>query len=142
MFVIREYRYQDLERILRMDGIPSQRRKDKFKFLECDNGPFYCYVAEEEEHGYIWGFIVMEDLRDNFSHYMVQINVATRRKGIGRKLVERVFEKIGHGGHISLCVNTDNKGAITFYESLGFKRSGFTEGYRKNQNKFWYQIDL
>jgi ribosomal protein S18 acetylase RimI-like enzyme len=84
----------------------------------------------------------MEDLGDEVSHYMVQVNSAEKRKGIGRQLVQRVFEKIGPGGHVSLCVNTDNETAIKFYESLGFKRSGFTEGYRKGQNKFWYQIDL
>ena len=137
---IREYKHGDLELILHeMDGKGSGRRQDKFKLVESSDA-FCCYVAEENCK--IKGFVIMEDLRDGVSHYMVQINVAEKRKGIGRKLVEKVFEKIGEGGHISLCVNSDNKEAIKFYEALGFKKSGFIEGYRKHQDKFWYSFDL
>ena len=137
---IREYQHKDLEFILhKMDDHYSKRREDKFKLVE-NSDAFYCYVAEEDSR--ILGFIIMESLGDNVSHYMVQINAALKRQGIGRRLVQRVFEKIGRGGHISLCVNTDNDAAIKFYEALGFMRSGFTEGYRKGQNKYWYQLDL
>jgi ribosomal protein S18 acetylase RimI-like enzyme len=137
-FIVQEYNHKDFEEVLNMDGRPSKRRADKFKLLECSDA-FYCYVAREGRR--IVGFIIMEDLGDGISHYMVQVNSTEKRKGIGRRLVQEVFQRIGHGGHISLCVNTDNETAIRFYESLGFKRSGFTEGYRKGQNKFWYQID-
>ena len=137
--LVREYRHEDYGKILNMDGRPSKRREDKLKSVE-SSGSFYCYVAQEE--GKLVGFIIMEDLGDKVSHYMVQVNSSERRKGIGRQLVKRVFERIGPGGHVSLCVNTDNDAAISFYESLGFSRSGFTEGYRKGQDKFWYKIDL
>ena len=136
---IREYQQKDLEHMLMIDGRSSQRRKDKLRLVECSPA-FACYVAEQNEK--IIGFIIMEDLGDGISYYMAQINVAEKRKGIGRQLVKKVFSNLGPGTHISLCVNTDNETAIQFYESLGFQRSGFTEGYRKNQNKFWYQIDL
>lgn len=138
--IIREYKHEDLEFILhRMDGRYSKRRADKFKLVEnCD--AFYCYVAEEDSK--IKGFIIMEDLGDNTSHYMVQINVAKKRKGIGTLLVKHIFKKIGQGGHISLCVNINNEDAIKFYENLGFVKSGYTNGYRKNQNKLWYRIEL
>ena len=134
----REYLHEDLEKVLNIDWKPSKRRADKFRLLESSES-FYCYVAEEGQR--IIGFVIMEDLGDGVSHYMAQINSAEKRRGIGRKLVQRVFERIGNGGHVSLCVNTDNETAIKFYESLGFRRSGFTEGYRKGQTKFWYQID-
>jgi ribosomal protein S18 acetylase RimI-like enzyme len=130
---------KDLESVLDIDGRRSKRREDKFKLLEYSDA-FYCYVAEKGS--VIKGFVIMEKLGDDISHYMLQINVSEKRNGIGKKLVQKVFEKIGPGGHISLCVNTDNKSAIKFYEALGFKRSGYTEGYRKDQNKYWYQIDL
>jgi ribosomal protein S18 acetylase RimI-like enzyme len=136
---IREYRRQiDLEEVLNFDGRLSKRRADKFALVECSDA-FYCYVAEEGEQ--IRGFVIMEDLGDNISHYMVQINSADKRKGIGRALAQKVFERIGNG-HLSLCVNTDNEVAIKFYESLGFKKSGFTQNYRKGQDKFWYEIDV
>ncbi|MEK6884034.1 MAG: GNAT family N-acetyltransferase, partial [Nanoarchaeota archaeon] len=125
--------------LYKMDNRYSKRREDKFKLLR-NSDMFYCYVAQDEEG--IKGFIIMENLGEGVSHYMVQINVAEKRRGIGRKLVERVFEKIGLGGHISLCVNMDNKDAIEFYKALGFRISGFTRNYRRGQDKWWYEIDL
>jgi len=137
---VREYKHEDLEFILyEMSGRYSKRREDKFKLVECSTA-FYCFVAEENSK--IKGFIIMEELGDGISHYMLQVNVAEKRQGIGKALVQKVFDKIGPDGHISLCVNTDNETAIKFYEALGFKRAGYTEGYRKNQNKYWYQIDI
>ncbi len=142
---VRKYQRGDRERLLQMDEKPpSKRRAQKIRAVECLD-EFYAYVAEQKEKAEqkkkVMGFIIMKKL-DDISHYMVQINVKERRKGIGRRLVQEVFGAIGTGGHISLCVNTDNVVAIAFYESLGFKKSGYTEGYRKNQNKYWYQIDL
>ncbi|MBI5880809.1 GNAT family N-acetyltransferase [archaeon] len=137
---IREFKTADLEAILhKMDGRHSKRREDKFKLVTASEA-FYCYVAEEDSG--IVGFVIMEELGDGISHYMQQVNVARKRCGIGRQLVQKVFEHVGSGRHISLCVNTDNTEAINFYEALGFKRSGFTEGYRKGQDKYWYRIEL
>jgi ribosomal protein S18 acetylase RimI-like enzyme len=122
-----------------MDGRHSKRRKDKFALVESSNA-FTCFVAENDTG--LRGFVIIEDLGDGVSFYVVQINVAQRRTGIGRELIQKVFEFVGKGGHISLCVNTDNDDSIKFFESMGFERSGHTEGYRKDQNKYWYQIDL
>lgn len=146
--LVREYKHEDLEFILHeMDGKYSKRREDKFQLVEKCPNAFYCFVVEDRESEnwpkyMIKGFIIMEDLGDNISHYMLQINVAEKRLGLGRALVQKVFNKIGPGGHISLCVNTDNRDAIAFYNALRFKESGHCEGYRKNQNKIWYQIDI
>lgn len=93
---IRKYQHNDLKFILHeMDGHYSKRREDKFKLVETPNA-FYCYVAEEDSK--VAGFIIMEDLADGLSHYMVQINVAKKKQGIGRKLVQKVFKEIGSGG--------------------------------------------
>lgn len=137
---IREYTPEDLDSVLHdLDGRHSKRREDKFRLVEHSDA-FFCHVAEEDSE--IKGFVIVEDLRDNVSYYIVQINVAERRKGIGRELVQKVFERVGAGGHISLCINTDNEGSISFFEAMGFERSGHTKGYRKNQDKYWYHIDL
>jgi ribosomal protein S18 acetylase RimI-like enzyme len=134
--ILREYQSNDLEQILTMDNKDSKRRKDKFKVVEnCD--AFACYVAEEDSR--IKGFVIIEDLGDGISYYISQINAAEKRKGIGRRLMQYTFERIGTGKHISLNVNSDNEEAIRFYEALGFQRSGFTRNYRKGQDKYWYE---
>ncbi len=136
--VIRSYLPADFKAVLNMDGRPSERRAQKLRMVKYIK-EFYCFIALVRK--VVLGFVIMEDMGSG-SHYMSQINVREKRKGIGRKLVNKVFEHVGTGGHISLCVNTENEPAIKFYESLGFKKSGFTNGYRRNQNKYWYQIDL
>jgi ribosomal protein S18 acetylase RimI-like enzyme len=137
---VRKYESEDLQSILHeMNGKSPRRRRDKFKLVECSDA-FFCYVAEEDTK--IKGFVIVEDLGDSISYYLVQINVAEKRKGIGRELIQKVFQTVGEGGHISLCINMDNEDSIKFFEAMGFRRSGHTEGYRKNQDKYWYQIDL
>ena len=136
---IRRYEPKDFESALNLDGRSSKRRAQKLRMLELTD-VFYGYVAETDQG--IEGFVIMEDMGDGKSRYMVQINVRERRKGIGRRLVMEALLELGIGGHMSLCVNTDNEGAIKFYEAMGFKRSGYTQGYKKGQNKFWYQIDV
>lgn len=137
---VREYSSDDLQCILHeMNGKYSKRREDKLKLVGCSDA-FRCFVAEDDSE--ISGFVIVEDLGDGVSFYVVQINVNERRQGIGGILMRKAFEVVGKGGHISLCVNTDNDVSIKFFESMGFERSGHVEGYRKNQDKFWYQIDL
>ena len=137
---VRPYSIHDFHALLNVDGRPSKRRENKLNLVEA-LGSFWCMVAQISK---LEGFIIMEDLgdEDKKSHYMVQINVAERRRGTGRCLVVRVFEEIGPGGHVSLCVNQDNDEAQSFYEAMGFEISGVTYGYRKSQDKFWYAIDL
>lgn len=136
---VRPYLPSDFQRCLNFDGRASKIREYKLKRLELSE-IYYGFVAEF--NGEIVGFIVMEDRGDGISHYMVQVNVKEKRQKIGTRLVVRVFETVKVGGHISLCVNTDNEVAIRFYESLGFKWAGYTRGYKKGQNKFWYEIDI
>jgi ribosomal protein S18 acetylase RimI-like enzyme len=133
------YESRYFNQALCLDGRASKRREQKLKMLELKD-VFYGYVAISG--GDVLGFIIMEDMGDGKSHYMVQINVKEKRRGVGRALVREVFSRIGSGGHVSLCVNTDNEAAIRFYESFGFCRSGYTEDYKKGQNKFWYAMDL
>lgn len=129
---IRDYRPEDLDSILNLDGKYSERRKDKMLGIESNPGRYYCYVGED--NGRLAGFIIMEDLKagDSASHYMVQINVSEseKRRGFGTLLVKRVFTRVreeasntnSKKGRIVLNVNTDNEPAIRFYESLGFQR--------------------
>ena len=136
---IRRYLPGDFAKCLNFDGRASKIREFKLKRLELAE-IYYGFVAEL--NGEVVGFIIMENRGDGVSHYMVQVNAKEKRQRIGTQLVVHAFESIGVGGHVSLCVNTDNEEAIRFYESLGFKWAGYSRGYKKGQNKFWYEIDI
>ena len=138
--LIREYQPADLEIILsKMGGSNPQRRSDKLKSVEIIDS-HTCLVAEEDSQ--IHGFIVADDLGKSKSYYISDIKVIEKRKGIGSQLVKETFNRIGPGGHICLCVDTDNEAAIKFYESLGFTWSGYTKEYRKGEDKHWYRKDI
>ena len=136
--LIRKYEPEDFESVLNFDGTPSKRREQKLKMLELKD--IFCgYVAESSKE--IVGFIIMQDMGDNKSQQVMQINVKEKRKGIGRSLMAETFSKLGNGKHIILAVRIENTEAIKFYEAMGFKKSGHTEGYKKDKDYFWYSID-
>ena len=133
-----QYEPMYFEQALNLDGRPSKRSAQKLKMLELTD-IFYHYLAIINED--VFGFIIMENMGDKVSHYMVQKNVKEKRRGISNALVWHVFHEIGLGGHISLCVNTDNKGAIKFYEAMGFKRSGYTpNGIKRAKTNFGIKL--
>lgn len=138
--MIRIYRPSDRENILR--EIPSGRigiRRNQLQMAECDM--YTCYVNKDKIG--INGFALIRNLGDESSYYLEQITIKKnyRRKSIGTEIMNRVFLDL-YNKHISLCVNEGNDVAIEFYESLDFQRSGYTENYRRGQNKYWYRIDL
>ncbi len=137
MTVIRRFRPDDAEGLLDFDSRPSPRREQKLKAVRYLSS-YSCFVAEDD--GELLGLIIVRSLMEHNSHEVVQINVkeVDWRCGIGTELMKAAFDAIGPGGHVSLCVNTDNRCAQRFYESLGFKLSGFTRDYRKGQDKLWY----
>jgi len=62
------------------------------------------------------------------------VDIAFRRMGAGRALVESAAEWARKHGHRSLWVEprADNHGAISFYVSLGFRISGFNDRMYSN----------
>ena len=137
-FSIREFNLEeDLESVLNFDERFSKRRADKFQRVELLDS-YFSLVAEKD--GDIVGFIVMEDLSDGISYYLVQVDVSEkyRRLGIGTALIDNVFDIVGAEKRVTLNVNEDNLAAIAFYERLGFERCGETRNYREGQNKKWY----
>ena len=136
---VRPYESKDFHAVLNFDGRPSKRRQQKLRMLELPD-VFYGYVAEDEDG--IIGFIVMQDMGDEATHQVMQINAKEKRKGIGRRLMKEVFHRQGRGKHITLAVLTDNLNAIAFYEALGFQKSGHTREYKKGKDYFWYCMDV
>lgn len=65
-----------------------------------------------------------------------------RRSGVGRLLVERVLEWARERGveRIHLLVTANNHGAIRFYESLGFAKTGKTGPYPNDPTLSEYEM--
>lgn len=83
-----------------------------------------------EENGKVLGYVGLSTVLDEGYITNVAVFPNHRRRGIGKKLLERVFSYAKDNGlsFVSLEVRKSNLPAISLYEKLGFK----TEGERKN----------
>ncbi|HTL46804.1 MAG TPA: GNAT family N-acetyltransferase [Verrucomicrobiae bacterium] len=63
---------------------------------------------------------------DSFGISAIAVDPARRREGLGRKLMDASQEIALARGFLKmdLSVNPSNRGAISFYESLGWKKTG------------------
>jgi len=82
-----------------------------YRFLVYDDGKILGYVIYDPKDGHIISIAVLPE---------------SRRKGIGRGLVEEVFKECKRAW---LEVRVSNEGAQRFYEKLGFKKKGKIERY-------------
>ena len=82
--------------------------------------------------------------------YDVCVSTADRRKGLGSKLIDFIIQKAKLSGFIEqilLWVTSQNSDAISFYESLGFKKIATTPESVKEkdgsyQDEHLYVINL
>ena len=82
------------------------------------------------ENGKVLGYIGISCILDEGYIANVAVYPEARRKGVGEKLIDRVFALASDQklSFVSLEVRESNTPAISLYEKLGFK----TEGERKN----------
>jgi [ribosomal protein S18]-alanine N-acetyltransferase len=87
------------------------------------------WMAEYE--GTPTGFIVGRQVADEGEILNLTILTAYRRKGAGRALVQQILEAFAKRGVVKvfLEVRESNIAAVSFYESLGFRKTGRREGY-------------
>ena len=78
-----------------------------------------------EENGKVVGYIIGDDERGMI--ISIAVHPEYRGMGYGKKLMEHIF-KFMHG-EIFLQVRKSNKGAIKFYEKMGFKKKGEIKKY-------------
>jgi ribosomal protein S18 acetylase RimI-like enzyme len=90
----------------------------------------YIAIADQEPCGIAASFLYENDPAK--AHLVSMWVAPTHRKlGLGRRLVEAVTDWARAKGADTVClmVTSSNNGAIGFYESLGFVRTGRTEPY-------------
>jgi ribosomal-protein-alanine N-acetyltransferase len=84
--------------------------------------------------GEIVGYAIGEKNKDSGLIISVAVKKEWRRRGIGRKLMEKLLENFKKGGMriVFLHVREENKEAINFYQALGFKIRELVENYYSN----------
>lgn len=78
------------------------------------------YVAEIANK--IIGFIQITELYENIEIIYLVVNVEYQRQKIGTALLNYIFTNGATDSIITLEVRSNNIGAISFYEKMGFKR--------------------
>ncbi len=82
----------------------------------------------------IVGYAIGEKNENSGLIISVAVKKEWRRKGIGRKLIEKLLENFKKEGMkmIFLHVREENKEAINFYQALGFKIIELVDNYYSN----------
>lgn len=129
MLQIDDMRMEDLEQVSRIEAACFSMPWSKKSFEEalCRHDAVYVAARDGERIvGYCGAYVILGEADIN----QVAVEPLSRKKGIGRKMLETLMEKLNEAGAkaVTLEVRKSNKAAIALYESAGFVK----EGIRKN----------
>ena len=90
-----------------------------------------CLGAAEAEKDELVGYLIISRYVDAWHVMNIAVAPEYRRRGIGRSLMERLFEATARDARrgYTLEVRVSNEAAIRLYEELGFKTRGIRRGY-------------
>jgi len=90
-----------------------------------------CLGAVEAEKDELVGYLIISRYVDAWHVMNIAVAPEYRRRGIGRSLMERLFEATARDARrgYTLEVRVSNEAAIRLYEELGFKTRGIRRGY-------------
>lgn len=128
---------KDIDDVLAIEAVsyPTPWSRNAFTSEIVHNSYAHYYAARHDGKlvGYVGMWIIL-----NESHITnIAVHPAQRRKGIGRMLLETMFEKAEEFGasRMTLEVRVSNKGAQTLYKKLGFVERGLRKGYYTDTNE-------
>ena len=130
--VIRDLRDDDLDAAFRLDQacFEPEIAYDRSELRWLMDRPGALGIAVEER-GKLVAFAIAE--RRGRTGHLVTIDIAAsaRRRGLGRRLFTEVSRRLREAGadDIRLEVDVRNRGAIRFYESLGFETTRTLKSY-------------
>ena len=87
--------------------------------------------AFEPDGGRLLGYLIISRYVDAWHVMNIAVAPEYRRKGIARRLMERLFEVTARDARrgYTLEVRVSNEAAIRLYEELGFRARGVRRGY-------------
>jgi ribosomal-protein-alanine N-acetyltransferase len=80
------------------------------------------------------GYAVFDCVIDEASLQNLSVHPKFQRKGIGRQLVQSIFEEYPQTQHVFLEVRISNKPAIALYEAMEFAELGVRPNYYPSKN--------
>lgn len=124
---------EDLEALYNLDQriFPPHIRYDMETFVAAHMEPLALVIVAEVD-GAIAGFVIAIAEWDKAGAIItIDIEPAFQRRGVGTKLMAEAHEKFIERGVNKTVLNVavENKSAISFYEKLGYQKSGTIKGY-------------
>jgi len=133
--VIRRLTYADLPQVVAIErrSFPTPWSLAMF-VLELSKPSGICLAAQES--GRLVGYLVCSRY-DTVWHVMnVAVDPDERRRGIGTNLLERLFDQVSdEDARYTLEVRESNDGAISLYESYGFRAAGVRRRYYQDNGE-------
>ena len=125
---LRRLAYSDLPAVLAIErrSFPTPWSLAMF-VLELSKPSGICLAATGETG--LLGYLICSRYADVWHLMNVAVSPESRRQGVARRLLERLFEEAGDDARYTLEVRTSNQGAIAMYERFGFRRAGHRPRY-------------
>ncbi len=126
--VVRRLAYSDLPSVLAIErrSFPAPWSLAMF-VLELSKPSGVCLAAEEADA--LVGYLVCSRYADIWHLMNIAVDSPSRRRGVARALVVRMFDEGGQQERYTLEVRLSNSGAIEMYKQLGFSPAGRRLGY-------------
>ncbi|HLD42157.1 MAG TPA: GNAT family N-acetyltransferase [archaeon] len=124
--------YQKAKEILELGGRYWEVSDSEQALLKKISQDKESIIVATDDGNIVGVMIITSDFLPFF--FRLSVHPDYRRKGIGKKLVEKGESILKSRGanHINIIVSGDNKDAQTFYEKMGYERGGsyvwFTKG--------------
>jgi [ribosomal protein S18]-alanine N-acetyltransferase len=125
---IRSLTYADLPQVIAIErrSFPTPWSLAMF-VLELSKPSGVCLAAVE--NGAVVGYLVCSKY-DRVWHLMnIAVDPTLRNRGLGRRLLEALFDRAGQHESYTLEVRTSNAPAIALYEQYGFRSAGTRPRY-------------
>lgn len=133
---IRPLGYSDLPQVIAIErrSFPTAWSLAMF-VLELSKPSSICLAAVESQRarlGKLLGYAICSRYADVWHLMNIAVDPAKRRRGIGTALLESVIERAGSDESFTLEVRPSNPGAITLYETFGFRTAGTRSRYYRD----------
>ena len=131
---IRRLTYADLPQVIAIErrAFPTPWSLAMF-VLELSKPGGVCLAARRD--GVLVGYLICSRY-DTVWHVMnVAVDPTQRRRGIATAMLNALLERVGRDAQLTLEVRRSNGGAITLYESFGFRSAGVRRRYYQDNGE-------